>query len=411
MHTPRPWRERAASEDGAILIHVAIALVVLIGFNTFVVDYGVMWVGRRMAQNSADAGALAGATALAFDDFEDRSETGAAKTAANALALMNGVWGEAPENNIATDVTFPTVPAVCADTSCIRVDVYRNQLRGNALPVLFGGSIGLTNQGVRAMAIARAAVANASDCLKPWAIPDKWLDRYDPADNDQVWDTGDAFEKYVPNGRDKGTPLETPDVYTPATKDDPGTGFTVSDNLGLQLTLKAGSPQDAIAPGNFFPIDLPRVDEGPITGGDKYRDNIASCNGTVIEVGDTLQTEPGNMVGPTKQGVEDLIALDPDAEWDPATKTVTNSCAQAATPCAARSPRIVAVPLFDPEVYEDGRQSGRVDLTIVKMLGFFIAEMQGNEVVGYLTTAPGLLVGSEPFDFDSAFLKTVLLVR
>jgi hypothetical protein len=117
------------------------------------------------------------------------------------------------------------------------------------------------------------------------------------------------------------------------------------------------------------------------------------------------------MIGPTKQGVEDLIALDPDAEWDPVTKSVVNSCAQAATPCAARSPRIVAIPLFNPEVYEDGRQTGRVDLEIVKILGFFIADMQGNEVIGYLTSAPGLLVGTEPFDFDSAFLKTVLLVR
>ena len=58
---------------------------------------------------------------------------------------------------------------------------------------------------------------------------------------------------------------------------------------------------------------LPRIGGGPITGGDKYRENIASCNGLPIEIGDTLTTEPGNMIGPTKQGVEDLIALDPDA--------------------------------------------------------------------------------------------------
>ena len=31
-----------------------------------------MWVARRQAQNAADAGALAGAMALAFDDFDDR---------------------------------------------------------------------------------------------------------------------------------------------------------------------------------------------------------------------------------------------------------------------------------------------------------------------------------------------------
>src|SRR5690606_13285098 len=103
---------------------------------------------------------------------------------------------------------------------------------------LFGSAIGLTQQGVRAMAIARAAVANASDCLKPWAIQDKWFDRYDPADNDFVWDTGDKFEKYVPNGPNKGTQLPEPDYYIPATHGDPGTGFTLSNDLGLQITLK-----------------------------------------------------------------------------------------------------------------------------------------------------------------------------
>jgi uncharacterized membrane protein len=40
----------------------------LTALTAFVVDYGVLWVARRQAQNAADAGALAGATALAFDD-------------------------------------------------------------------------------------------------------------------------------------------------------------------------------------------------------------------------------------------------------------------------------------------------------------------------------------------------------
>ena len=44
-----------------MLILVALSLVTLIAFTTFVVDYGAMWVGRRQAQNAADAGALAGA--------------------------------------------------------------------------------------------------------------------------------------------------------------------------------------------------------------------------------------------------------------------------------------------------------------------------------------------------------------
>src|SRR5687768_1384747 len=119
-------QSQLSSERGAILIHVALALLVLISFNMFVFDYGVMWTGRGQAQNAADAGALAGATALAFDDFLDRSDTGAAKTSAQQTALLNFVWSEAPEVDITTDVTFPTEPDVCEDDSCIRVDVYRD---------------------------------------------------------------------------------------------------------------------------------------------------------------------------------------------------------------------------------------------------------------------------------------------
>ena len=61
-HRPRP------AERGAVLVHVAIAMFVLLGFAALAVDYGVMWVSRSQAQNSADAGAMAGAVGLAFDD-------------------------------------------------------------------------------------------------------------------------------------------------------------------------------------------------------------------------------------------------------------------------------------------------------------------------------------------------------
>ena len=47
---------------GAIIIHVAFALMALLAFTSFVIDYGVMWVSRAQAQNVADAGALAGAS-------------------------------------------------------------------------------------------------------------------------------------------------------------------------------------------------------------------------------------------------------------------------------------------------------------------------------------------------------------
>ncbi len=123
---------RHKSEQGAILIYVAVAILVLVGVTMWVVDYGVLLLARNQAQNSADAGALGGAIAMAYDDYADRTDTGAAKLSAHALALANDVIAEDPIVDITTDVYFypddpPKFPATCADDSCIRVDVYRNQ--------------------------------------------------------------------------------------------------------------------------------------------------------------------------------------------------------------------------------------------------------------------------------------------
>src|SRR3954466_15658335 len=117
----RPCAKRR-NQQGAALIHMAIAMVALMAFSALVIDYGIFWVARRQAQNSADAGALAGAMALAFDNPTDFSASGPAKQNARAAALANVVWGVAP-SVLDTDVTFPNCPDNAADT-CIKVDVY-----------------------------------------------------------------------------------------------------------------------------------------------------------------------------------------------------------------------------------------------------------------------------------------------
>jgi uncharacterized membrane protein len=77
---------------------VAVASVVLIAFSMYVVDYGMMLVGRRQAQNAADGAALAGAIAMAFD-ADDRSPNGPAKMAAYNVSQVHGVIGEVAERD------------------------------------------------------------------------------------------------------------------------------------------------------------------------------------------------------------------------------------------------------------------------------------------------------------------------
>ena len=405
MTTERTFRRRVASERGAIIIQVGVAILVLSAFAMFVVDYGTMWVSRHQAQNAADAGALAGATALAFDDYDDRTDTGPAKVAAQTFALANFVWGESPAVDMTTDVRFyddapGAFPASCASDDCIRVDVYRNQDRENPLPTFFGWLVNVFDQGVRATATARAASANASDCLKPWAVADKWEEHNPPATT------------FDPTGL-------TPDVYVPQNGvDSPGTSYTLAD-VGTELTLKVGHPGDTqITPGWFQALDLP-CDSGG--GANCYEQNIYGCTSSTYAVGNPdLPKENGAMAGPTKQGTEALIALDPDAEWDATAKKVVMSCVEppysCSTPGLKQSPRIVAIPVFDTQEYYDTGGPGQGTVHVTQILGFFVDRLDGKggnkDVVGYLATTVGLSASNggnvAP---TAAFLKTVQLVR
>jgi len=408
-------RTSLRSNRGAILLNVATGLMVFIGVTAFVVDYGVMWVGRGQAQNAADAGALAGAVAMAFDanGWTDRTPTGPARASALRMAQQNSIWGQPPNVDVNTDVFFTGLPAaMCpADangrTPCIRVDVYRNQARGNPLPAIFGLAVGVVDQGVRATATARVAVADASDCLKPWIIPDKWAEHY-PVE--AAWTSTSTFETGSQQGQ-TWTPFNPPDAYTPPSSSGPGTGFTVAADLGMMVTLKAGGPQTSISPGVYFPVRIPTYTGGS-TGGSDYRANISDCNGVAIPIGTMLESENGNMIGPTAQGVSALIARDPGARWDPVTKSVTNSCAQASPSCGTSSPRIVAVPIFDTALYESTKRQGLPQFKVVNILGFFLDQMQGNDVRGYLTETPGLSTGTvASIDPQASFLTTIQLIR
>src|SRR5262245_18617817 len=90
-------RSLAAGERGAVFVQVAIAILVLTAMATFVVDHGVLWVSRGQAQNAADAGALSGAIARAYDELANPpASNGKAFNSAMGAAVANDVWSAAP---------------------------------------------------------------------------------------------------------------------------------------------------------------------------------------------------------------------------------------------------------------------------------------------------------------------------
>jgi Putative Flp pilus-assembly TadE/G-like len=426
-------RGHRTPERGAVLVHTAIAMVALIAFNGLVIDYGILWLARRQAQNSADAAAMAGAISLGLVDFDDKD---LAKTSALNTAAQNLIWGETPDITDA-DVTFPPCPPGspgAGSDACIRVDVYRNQTGGPAsvtpkpLPTFFGNLFAVTEQGVKATATAEVLWGAAADCVKPFAIPDKWLEK-NPVDVpvDEFWDEPRSFEAYEQTGNNKGAKLVPADLYEPPQSLQPpgvinttgpaGTGFTPTSvvsgggDYGRLITLKNGNPQDAIAPGWYFPVVI-NPSEGP--GGDNYRDNIATCDSTRIQPGDLLDTEPGNMVGPTQQGIQILMDNEnAGAVWD-TTLNAPVGCKSSdpITGICVKSSRIVAIPVFNPDEYDSGRASGRQVIQITKVIGFWIEGISGGgDVTGRVMFYPTEWNEGDDINKEAAFVISIALVR
>jgi Flp pilus assembly protein TadG len=372
-----------ASEQGAILAHVAFALLALMALMTFVVDEGVYWESRRQAQNSADAAALAGALALAGS--RDFTDNGPAKQAAYGISQANVIWGAPPNVIKKTDITFsaqqtlldlpvvvrcPLSPITVGD--CITVDVYRTLLRGNPLPVYFGSLVGFTRQDVKASATAQLIPATASRCLAPIVILDK----------------------------------------SPT--------YMLASDLGAALTLT-----DAPFPGETSTGFHGYLNFGG-AGAGGVSDAIRACLSGLHYVGEDITgSEQAGVSGGVQAGVNALMALDPFATWDMPIKTIANSCVLTGTcykydaalnyvadPTATISPRVLALPVADLGYWTSFKA-----IKIVNFLGFLVTGTSGasNENVnGIVVTMPGELytgAGVVTPAPASAFVKTVTLIR
>jgi hypothetical protein len=378
----RPVDQTTVRERGAIIIYVAIALLALIVFSAFVVDYGVMWVARTQAQAAADAGALAGALTLAQHDIEDITVDQDVLLAAQAFVAKTAVWGEAtaPVNVVvATSLTgglFPLPsPSQCAQPGCVRVDVMRGtpdhagRRRLNVLPTFFAQLVGITSQGVRATATAQVVAGNATNCLKPWVMPDRWTD----TNGDGKFQTGEPYQ----------APSAT----------DPGTGWRLAD-VGTYLTLKERDPSTVLSTGDYYELGA---------DGRPYTDAITGCT-TDATLGDTLTVQVGTRKPETKQAVDDLIQSDFSASWDSTNHVVINS----------NGNRIVPIALFSPaEFAMVPNPLANFDLTLVNLLGFFVNDVQSDGTIhGYIVSDIGMLVASgNRVGATSAFVKIARLIQ
>lgn len=396
----RSRTSRFSDERGFSMVFIGLGFMAFLAASMLAIDVGMLMTARSQAQNSADAGALAGAISLVYDSWTDRSATGPAVTNAIAGAKTNNVM--AAQVSVGPgDVEFPNDP-VDGSPDRVKVTVYRSASRGNPLSTLIARYFGISTADVVATATAEAQPANAMTCVKPFTIPDKWVETCQFKTETCPYAPGDTFDRYDK----KGNVITNPDVYQPAYNADGSanpnySGYNTTANAGMKLVLRASTGTN-IQPSFYFSLAMTGD-----TGGDDYRWNIDNCNHTIYGWGDPLVQEPGDKEGPTVQGIEDLIAQDPNAQWDDTTNTVINSAFG-----EHKSPRIFPIPLYDPDYYQSGMENGRVaSLKVANWIGFFVEYVGGySDIHGRIIPIAGIykqtLTGG-----TTAFPKTIRLVQ
>ena len=373
MQTPL---KRIDSERGAVIIQIAICLLFLLAFASFVVDYGFMWVGRAQTQTAADAAALAGANSLSFDN----TTVANVKARAAAVGKANLVWDTAPDI-LDTDIEIipcPPSPGLPTGGECVRARAYRNQTRNNALPTFFANLVGVGDQGVQAMAVARPISANGTNCLKPWAVGDKWLDTQAGG-----WD---QLATYDPVAGDS---------YVEPTPTTWGTGFSDRDANGVptyhgyQMVLKLANPGQG---ANEIPINSAgwamelELTNDACGGNCAYTNNITGCTsddvgmaapGTTCTVVNPavgcLPVKTGSGGASNSKAVEDFIAVnDPGATWVNGAGVDGWKTGYISSSMTTSS-RIVPVAVFDvPQYLAAGWNGSNGVIRVVNIVGFFL---------------------------------------
>jgi Putative Flp pilus-assembly TadE/G-like len=370
------WWSRRNARGGTLAL-TAVMIVGLLSVLALAIDLGMLYKTKGEAQRAADAAALAGADA--FRQFENPND--AVTTAHNQamnLASRNFMTGGMIDTT--SEVTVQVIP----DSSKVRVWVRRAAVR-----TWFARMFGVASTPIGAVAAARALNASSSMCIKPFALADYWAEATQDVNGNHLSDLGtgngrnntsenwnyDASQgdRYAQDGQGNATGLGSSyrnsttngGTLTPTLARDPRTNFEYVNDGGRMLNIKFGDPQQAYAPGYFSPWRPPDCGGRVCSGGSDYRNNISRCNTSEIDRTESTPylRETGNMIGPTSQGIQDLIDNDPlGLNWterdlngnnvmEPGEYGATDRNGRFYTPeelIALGNPRIGVVPMMNP---------------------------------------------------------------
>jgi len=247
-------RATKRNQRGAALILVVIGMAAILGVAGLALDTGHAMLNKTRLQNAVDAAALAAAKTL-----DQTADVVLADAAADAMFSVNAgnagnrEIGEAyARGDVTVTVEFSSTLNPFTPGS-IPAAYVRVRAQGFTMPAWFSAVVGVIEKGAAASAVAGPSPTINQACnLMPMMV------------------CGNAAA---------GAPLFG---YTPGQPD------------VLKSSTSNGSWE--VGPGNFQLIRLGG------TGGAVIRENMAGGYDGCMTVGDNIQTEPGNTVGPVVQG-------------------------------------------------------------------------------------------------------------
>jgi hypothetical protein len=358
---------------------MAVLLFGMLAMAALAIDMSMLYDARGEAQRAADATALAGASAF-LEPLTPAEQVPLARERALKYAQLNRIRADSLDTlNVQVTVSLESFgPVTTVETNEVTLNIIpdsqkvRAWVRRAGVGTFFAGTIGVPWAHVKAMAAAHASSAGTGKCLKPLAVPDIWNETSNACGNgaqdcnaNKLWDTGEGWD-FDPAAGDTYVPFN-PDAPDPS-QTGYGSGWRndvdgVLGDQGRTITIKAQRPGEAITSGFFYPWRI-----GESNGANEYKWNILNCNETPVSVGDSVDIEPGNMVGPTRQAFADLINLDPTAVYNPTTGGIDNSVYGDHW---RDSPRVVPLGLFDPNLIE-GIHGGSVPIVFNNFALFFV---------------------------------------
>lgn len=316
-----------AREDGQIVVLSALVLVVVLGFAALAIDVGMFLHTRTKLQADVDALALGGAQALCGTP----SCVEQARQIATNLKAPNGLT---ESDNVVIDFARDCsgFPITNNGKITVRATRYNSTFLARVL--------GIAGTNISACATAGRFAFGGSNGIRPFALEDDCI-------------TNISYSQTVVIKYDSSTTRNCDSStgnYAAVAID--GTGASI-----YRTTIKFGS--DGLVCTDTTPGCCPTL--------------TAGCIGVYH-----LDTETGNMIGPTRDGIDYLIANTPShcSTWEQVTTSngdITPAC-KPWVPGYTGATRIIIIPVVDGLWAKGGRHT----VTIKSFAILFLVGYSGN---------------------------------